>query len=607
MFWVFHVIRDYARTLEAGASRMLPRLPRVPGAGGRDWSGRRCRCRSSSATTTCCPANFLDDGERLWLIDFEYAGFGTAHVRSRRRRVERRDATPRTAEALAGGLFRRRAGRRHAGAPSTPCRCASLLREAMWSHGLGPPSRERPASTTSPIPARTSTRLDAALAAYRGAIRRRLSPNDPAQTTPRSSSSAAASSAARPPIIWRATTRPTCVLLEQGQLTSGSTWHAAGLVGQLRSSASITQVLKYSVELYKRLEAETGLETGWKMTGCLRLARNQDRWTEYRRLATTARSFGMEMHLVSPDEVKRMWPLMDDSRPRRRELAADRRAGEPLGHHAVAGQGRADARGEDRRGGAGHRLPHGQATGSAMWRRAQGVIACEKVVNCAGQWARQVGAMAGVNVPLQPVKHQYIITEPIAGLSPDAPTIRDPDRPHLLQGGGRRPRHGRLRAQPASPGPRATCRTTGEFHLFDDDWDHFEQHMEQAIARVPALAEAGRQADDQRAGELHAGRQLHPRPGAGMRQHVRRRGLQRLRHRLGRRRGLGAGRLGGDAARHRWTCGSSTSAASRTCTGTATGSASARCEAYGKHYTIGFPHEEWRAGGRASSRRSTTG
>ena len=101
------------------------------------------------------------------------------------------------------------------------------------------------------------------------------------------------------------------VLLEQGRLTSGSTWHAAGLVGQLRSSASITRVLKYSVELYKGLAAETGLETGWKMTGCLRLATNPDRWTEYRRLATTARSFGMEMHLISPAEVKRMWPLLD--------------------------------------------------------------------------------------------------------------------------------------------------------------------------------------------------------------------------------------------------------------------------------------------------------
>ena len=100
------------------------------------------------------------------------------------------------------------------------------------------------------------------------------------------------------------------VLLEQNRLTSGSTWHAAGLVGQLRSSASITQVLKYSVDLYKKLEAETGLQTGWKMTGCLRLATNADRWTEFKRLATTAQSFSMEMHLLSPAEVKKMWPLM---------------------------------------------------------------------------------------------------------------------------------------------------------------------------------------------------------------------------------------------------------------------------------------------------------
>src|SRR5260221_9032582 len=94
------------------------------------------------------------------------------------------------------------------------------------------------------------------------------------------------------------------VLLEQNKLTAGSTWHAAGLVGQLRSSASITQVLKYSVELYKNLDKETGLETGWKMTGCLRLATNEGRWTEYKRLATTAQSFGMEMHLISPVEIK---------------------------------------------------------------------------------------------------------------------------------------------------------------------------------------------------------------------------------------------------------------------------------------------------------------
>src|SRR6476620_3793624 len=100
------------------------------------------------------------------------------------------------------------------------------------------------------------------------------------------------------------------LLLEQGKLTSGSTWHAAGLVGQLRTSANITQLLGYSVQLYDRLEQETGLATGWKSNGGLRLACNPERWTEVKRQATTATSFGLEMHLLTPKEVQDLWPLM---------------------------------------------------------------------------------------------------------------------------------------------------------------------------------------------------------------------------------------------------------------------------------------------------------
>ena len=103
------------------------------------------------------------------------------------------------------------------------------------------------------------------------------------------------------------------LLLERGKLTCGSTFHAAGLVGQLRSSASITRVLKYSVDLYDTLERETGLATGWKRNGGLRLACNEERWTEIKRQATTAHSFGLEMHLLGPDEAKELWPLMDVS------------------------------------------------------------------------------------------------------------------------------------------------------------------------------------------------------------------------------------------------------------------------------------------------------
>ena len=279
------------------------------------------------------------------------------------------------------------------------------------------------------------------------------------------------------------------LLLEMGQLTSGSTWHAAGLVGQLRSSASITRMLKYSVDLYKRLDEETGLETGWKMSGCLRLATNQDRWTEYRRLATTARSFGMEMHLLSPEEVKAMWPLMETS--------------DLVGACWLATDGQASPSDITQSLVKGARM-HGakihekvQVTGFEMdgdrivkVRTDKGDIACEKVVNCAGQWARQVGDMASINVPLQPVKHQYIITEAIPGLATDAPTIRDPDRRTYFK-----EEVGGLVMGGYEPNPQPW--TTGdvpndwEFRLFDDDFDHFEQHMEQALIRIPALAQVG--------------------------------------------------------------------------------------------------------------------
>jgi sarcosine dehydrogenase len=279
------------------------------------------------------------------------------------------------------------------------------------------------------------------------------------------------------------------VLLEQGTLTSGSTWHAAGLVGQLRSSASITRVLKYSVDLYKGLEAETGLATGWKMTGCLRLATNEDRWTEYRRLATTAKSFGMDMSLLTPAEVKAMWPLLNvDDLVGASWLPTD-------GQASPSDITQSLARGARMHGAklfenirvTGFDITDGRIT---TVKTTDGDIACEKVVNCAGQWARQVGDMAGINVPLQPVKHQYIITEKIAGLATDAPTIRDPDRRTYFKEevgglvmGGYEP----------NPQPWMTGDVPNDwaFRLFDDDFDHFEQHMEQAIARVPALETVG--------------------------------------------------------------------------------------------------------------------
>jgi sarcosine dehydrogenase len=279
------------------------------------------------------------------------------------------------------------------------------------------------------------------------------------------------------------------VLLERAKLTSGSTWHAAGLVGQLRTSANVTQLLKYSVELYDKLEKETGQATGWKRNGGLRLACNQERLTEIKRQATTAHSFGLEMHVLSATEAKALWPIMDSS--------------DVVGAAFLPTDGQANpsdiaqalAKGARLHGVrifedcpvTGIQLNNGRVSGVAT---SHGAIQTDIVVNCAGQWARQIGRFAGVNVPLVSVQHQYIVTEPIAGVPKNLPTLRDPDRliyfkeevGGLVMGG-----------YEPDPIPWAENGIPDgfEFQLLGENWDHFEQHMTQALARVPALENAG--------------------------------------------------------------------------------------------------------------------
>ncbi|HVZ13573.1 MAG TPA: FAD-dependent oxidoreductase [Bauldia sp.] len=278
------------------------------------------------------------------------------------------------------------------------------------------------------------------------------------------------------------------VLIERGKLTSGSTWHAAGLVGQLRSSASITQVLRYSVDLYKKLEAETGLATGWRETGCLRLATNADRWTEFKRQATTAHSFGLEMNLLSAAEAKAMWPLLE--------------VGDLVGATFMPSDGQASpsdiaqalAKGARSHGAKihegvsvmGFEVKDGRVAAVVT---SEGRIACEKVVLCAGLWSRQIAETIGVSVPLQAVKHQYVITEPVAGVTAGMATIRDPDRRTYFKEEVGGIVFGGYEPDPIpwlDPAP-----DDFEFRLLDDDWDHFEQHMVEALARIPALETAG--------------------------------------------------------------------------------------------------------------------
>jgi 4-methylaminobutanoate oxidase (formaldehyde-forming) len=278
------------------------------------------------------------------------------------------------------------------------------------------------------------------------------------------------------------------LLLERDALTSGSTWHAAGLVGQLRSSANITQLLGYSVALYERLEAETGLATGWKRNGGLRLACTTERWTEVKRQATTARSFGLEMQLLSPKEAQALWPLMRiDDLVGAAFLPTD-------GQASPSDIARSLAKGATQQGVmirehmpvTGLRVEQGRITGVET---TAGTVACERVVLCCGQWTRQLAATVGVAVPLVSVQHQYVVTEPIDGVTPGLPTLRDPDRltywkeevGGLVMGG-------------YEPNPKPWTLDVPErfaFELLENDWDHFEPLMERALGRVPALETAG--------------------------------------------------------------------------------------------------------------------
>ncbi len=279
-----------------------------------------------------------------------------------------------------------------------------------------------------------------------------------------------------------------CILLERKKLTSGTTFHAAGLVGQLRSNANITQLLGYSVDLYDRIEAETGQSTGWKMNGGLRLACNTERWIEVRRQATTAHSFGLEMALLTPKEAQDLWPLMNiDDLVGAAFMPTDGQANPGDITMALAKGARM----------AGARIFEDTKVTdveieNGIIKSVQtdaGHIECEKLVLCAGQWSRDFAARFGVNVPLVSMQHQYMVTEPFdvpAGL----PTLRDPDRltyykeevGGLVMGG-----------YEANPIPWAVDGIPEGFHytLLDSNYDHFEQLMELSLGRVPALENVG--------------------------------------------------------------------------------------------------------------------
>ena len=278
------------------------------------------------------------------------------------------------------------------------------------------------------------------------------------------------------------------LLLEQGQLTCGTTWHAAGLVGQMRPNRNMTRMSRYGIELYSTLEAETGLATGWKQCGSVNVAATPERMKVLRRQAALAASFGVEVEVITPQRAGELWPLL--------------RTDDLHGALWFPGDGKANpadltmslAKGARRRG---VKIVEGvEVTGVTIARgrvagvqTAQGDVACEIVVNCAGQWARQFGRLAGVNVPLFSAEHFYIVTAPLDGVHPMLPVLRDPDgliyykeEVGGLVMGGFEPK-----AKPWAVDP---IPSSFRFELLGEDWEQFEPLMTHAIHRTPCLETA---------------------------------------------------------------------------------------------------------------------
>jgi sarcosine dehydrogenase len=278
------------------------------------------------------------------------------------------------------------------------------------------------------------------------------------------------------------------VLLEQGRLSCGTTWHAAGLVGQLRAHQNMTRLVQHSVDLYSRLEAETGLATGWKQCGSIIVARTPERMTLLKRVAASATAQGVPCDVISVKQAAEKYPIMrTDDLLGALWLPSDGKANPADVTQALAKGARVrGARIFEKTKVTGVRTKDGAAVGVET---DKGPIAAAIVVNCAGQWAKAVGRMCGVTVPLHSAEHMYVVTGRMEGVHPDLPVMRDPDGyiyvkeevGGLLVGG----------FEPvAKPWATEGIPEPFEFQLLPDDWDQFQILMENALIRLPGLETA---------------------------------------------------------------------------------------------------------------------
>jgi dimethylglycine dehydrogenase len=286
------------------------------------------------------------------------------------------------------------------------------------------------------------------------------------------------------------------VLIERKELTSGSTWHAAGLLPLFNLSYSVGQIHKYSVNLYNSLEAETGQHVGFRKVSNIRLARTKDRWDEFMYYAGVAETIGVKVNVLSPQQVKEIWPLCETDGI----IGAIQHPDD--GYIQPADLTQAMAKGARSRGAEIYRNTtvtgiEQKANGEWVVKTDQGDITCEHVVSASGNFARKTGAMVGLDIPVIPVQHQYIVTEPhplikerqAKGL-PEMGVLREADSSWYM-----REENGGLLLGPYEHGAPC-CYMDGpsdqsEYELFQEDLDRLAPHIETAITRVPAFGEVG--------------------------------------------------------------------------------------------------------------------
>ena len=282
------------------------------------------------------------------------------------------------------------------------------------------------------------------------------------------------------------------VVLERSTIVSGTTAHSAGLVTQLRHTRALTDISRYGVRLYEDLKEETGLDTGFRQTGSISVARTQGRMDELRHMISMAKSFGVEMNEISLEEAKRLLPLLSTEGlvgavhlPKDGETVPDSTA-----NALATGATNRGVRIVENTRVTNILTSNGAVSGVST---SRGDIACKVVVNCAGMWAREIGLMCGVPIPLHAADHAYFVTEQVPGASDDMPSLRDPDgyiyvRRYPYEGGGLL--IGGFEPD-AKPWGMEGIPDDFSLHMLNRDWSHYNIFIEEAMRRIPATAETG--------------------------------------------------------------------------------------------------------------------